>query len=127
MQNEKKNIKRENTLIGNLLRIGVIASVITVLTGILLGLLRKDLFTNGKLYEIHQSNENYFITFYHNLIAGKSIAFITLGLLFMLFTPIMRLLFALFNYLLEKDYLYVFITGLVLAILVLSIFLGASH
>lgn len=47
-----------------------------------------------------------------------------LGVLLLIATPVARVLFSFFAFLMEKDYLYVFITFIVLAILVFSMVAG---
>jgi len=46
---------------------------------------------------------------------------IGLGLLILIATPIARILFSIVGYLLEKDYLYVLITGVVLVVILWNI------
>ncbi|MDO5607526.1 MAG: DUF1634 domain-containing protein [Capnocytophaga sp.] len=121
------HVDKLSTYIGNLLRIGVYLSVTIVIIGILLALVRQDLFVDGELFHITKENENYFMVFYNDLKQGKSVSVIILGIMIMLFTPVLRLLFALVGFLLEKDYLYVVITAAVLGVMALSIILGASH
>ena len=53
-------------------------------------------------------------------LAGHARAIMQLGLLVLIATPIARVLFSVFAFLLERDYLYVIVTLIVLAILVLS-------
>lgn len=58
------------------------------------------------------------------IIAFKSYAIILLGLLFLLLTPIMRVVMSVFIFWQEKDYTYVKITLLVLMILIAGMLLG---
>jgi uncharacterized membrane protein len=48
---------------------------------------------------------------------GEGRPLIALGLLLLILTPIARIVFSIFGYLLEKDYLYVLITGFVLGVI----------
>jgi uncharacterized membrane protein len=48
---------------------------------------------------------------------GEGRPLIALGLLLLILTPIARIVFSVFGYLLEKDYLYVSITLFVLAVI----------
>jgi uncharacterized membrane protein len=45
----------------------------------------------------------------------------------LVFTPLMRIIFALIGYLKEKDYIYVVISSIVLAIMAISFFTGYAH
>jgi uncharacterized membrane protein len=54
-------------------------------------------------------------------------AIIQLGIFLLIFTPLMRIIFALIGYLKEKDYVYVIISSIVLAIMAISFFTGYAH
>jgi uncharacterized membrane protein len=51
------------------------------------------------------------------VLRGEGRPLIQLGLLILVATPIARILFSIFGYLVEKDYLYVVITAVVLTII----------
>lgn len=51
---------------------------------------------------------------------GEGRPLIAFGLLLLILTPIARIAFSIIGYLLEKDYLYVLITGFVLAVILLN-------
>jgi uncharacterized membrane protein len=53
---------------------------------------------------------------------GQSLAIIQLGLLMLIATPIARVLFSVIAFLLERDFLYVVVSGIVLAVLLFSLF-----
>ncbi len=117
-----------NRSVGNLLRLGVILSVIISLIGFV------KLFTEGfkmpkkyKLLEIGTSSEKVWSQFWETLCKGEGMAIIQLGILILIFTPLMRIIFALIGYLKEKDYLYVLISSIVLAIMAVSFFTGYAH
>ncbi|SDE28307.1 DUF1634 domain-containing protein [Niabella drilacis] len=57
--------------------------------------------------------------------SGTSIIF--LGIILLFLTPALRLLFSFIAFLVEKDYLYVLITFIVMMIIGISISLGYSH
>ncbi|MDQ1097011.1 MULTISPECIES: DUF1634 domain-containing protein [Chryseobacterium] len=114
-----------NRSVGNLLRLGVILSVITSLVGFI------KLFTEGfkmpKKYtslQMGSSSEKIWGEFWHSLGKGEGMAIIQLGILLLILTPLMRIVFAWIGYLKEKDYVYVFISSVVLAIMVISFFTG---
>ncbi|ALR30865.1 MULTISPECIES: DUF1634 domain-containing protein [Chryseobacterium] len=117
-----------NRSVGNLLRLGVILSVITSLVGFV------KLFSEGfkmpKKYtslDMGSSSEKVWGDFWNSLCKGEGMAIIQLGILLLVFTPLMRIVFALIGYLKEKDYIYVIISSIVLAIMAVSFFTGYAH
>lgn len=117
-----------NRSVGNLLRLGVILSVITSLIGFI------KLFLEGfkmpKKYtslDMGSSSEKVWGQFWDSLCKGEGMAIIQLGILLLIFTPLMRIIFALIGYLKEKDYVYVVISSIVLAIMAVSFFTGYAH
>ena len=57
----------------------------------------------------------------------KGQAIIQLGVIFLIATPILRVVFSTIGFALEKDYLYVVITLIVIFIILVSVSLGFSH
>lgn len=117
-----------NRSVGNLLRLGVILSVATSLIGFV------KLFLEGfKMPEkyssltVGSSSEKVWGQFWDSLCKGEGVAIIQLGILLLIFTPLMRIIFALIGYLKEKDYVYVIISSIVLAIMAISFFTGYAH
>jgi uncharacterized membrane protein len=117
-----------NRSVGNLLRLGVILAVATSLIGFV------KLFTEGfkmpKKYtslDMGTSSEKVWGQFWDSLCKGEGMAIIQLGILLLIFTPLMRIIFALIGYLKEKDYIYVVISSIVLAIMAVSFFTGYAH
>jgi len=117
-----------NRSVGNLLRLGVILSVATSLIGFI------KLFTEGfkmpKKYtslDMGSSSEKVWGLFWNSLCKGEGMAIIQLGILLLIFTPLVRIIFALIGYLKEKDYVYVVISSIVLAIMAVSFFTGYAH
>lgn len=115
-----------NRSVGNLLRIGVVLSVVTSLIGFI------KLFLEGfkmpKHYkELEIPDENILKDFWVSLSNLEGMGIIQLGILFLIFTPLVRILFALAGYLKEKDYTYVIISLIVLAIMTISFLMGFAH
>lgn len=117
-----------NRSVGNLLRLGVILSVVTSLIGFI------KLFTEGfkmprkyTMLDMGTSSEKVWGHFWETLCKGEGMAIIQLGILLLIFTPLMRIIFALIGYLKEKDYVYVIISSIVLAIMAVSFFTGYAH
>ncbi|RYE36549.1 MAG: DUF1634 domain-containing protein [Sphingobacteriaceae bacterium] len=124
---EKKAFKDINMqlLIGNVLRWGVILSMLVVLVG-------------GIIYISRHGHET---AFYHTFksepeflknikgifggvwaISGRAI--IQTGILLLIATPIVRILLSVISFSLERDYLYVVITLIVLSIIIASMLSG---
>lgn len=63
--------------------------------------------------------------FKNDLTTFKSTALMQLGLLILIITPLIRIAFILWEFVVKKDYLYILIGSLVLVILAISAFWGA--
>lgn len=113
-------------IVGKLLRFGVITASLVVLLGGILFLVQSG--AQGRPdYHIFKGEENDFITFdgiFMGLFTFKPMAIVQFGVLLLIITPIMRIVFSLFAFILEKDKLYVVITLIVLAIILGSTFGG---
>lgn len=110
-------------IMGTLLRVGVLAAAFLVVLG-------------GVLFFIQHPNEIFDYTTFKgeparfrqvHLIVKEAFNFrgrpvIQLGLLVLIATPVARVIFSLFGFLIEKDWIYVAITTIVLIILSLSLF-----
>lgn len=117
-----------NRSVGNLLRLGVVLSVTISLVGFIKLFLEG--FTMPKKYsmlDLGDTSEQVWTKFWESLIKGEGMAIIQLGILILIFTPLMRIIFALIGYLKEKDYIYVVISSIVLAIMTISFFAGYAH
>lgn len=116
-----------NRSVGNLLRLGVVLSVVTSLVGFV------KLFTEGfkmpkyKMLKMGDSSEKVWGSFWNSLCKGEGMAIIQLGILLLILTPLVRIIFALIGYLKEKDYIYVVISLIVLAIMTVSFLTGYAH
>jgi uncharacterized membrane protein len=105
-------------IIGQLLRTGVLVSSAVVLAG-------------GIVYLIRHGGQQPQFSVFHGepdkmkkpgpmwqaILRGEGRPLIALGLLLLILTPIARIAFSVFGYLLERDYLYVVITLLVLGVI----------
>lgn len=115
-----------NRSVGNLLRIGVLLSVITSFIGFIkLSFEGFEMPRDYALLEI--SEENIWQSFWTSLMKLEGMAIIQLGILLLILTPLVRILFALIGYLKEKDYTYVLISLIVLGIMVVSFLMGFAH
>lgn len=112
-------------LIGSLLRWGVLLSMAVVAIGGIIYLYRHG--HNISDYAVFKPQPNFtrkIAPILQGVLALKGRAIIQLGILLLIATPIMRVLFSAVGFFLEKDYLYVAITVLVLAIIMFSMFGG---
>lgn len=113
--------------IGILLRTGVLLSACVVLVG-------------GVMFALHHGREipNY-KTFHgvpmplhtlsgilHEAFHAKALGVIQLGLLLLIATPVARVVFSVVAFWMERDYLYVVISALVLAVLCYSLFVHGA-
>lgn len=109
-------------LIGQVLRGGVLLSSAVTFLGLVLYLLhhatvRPDYYTfhsiNGKLRHIRE--------LFPDAVHGNPLAIIQVGILLLIATPVARVAFLVGAFALERDKLYVAVSGLVLLILLYSI------
>jgi len=127
---QQKNINDKDiqVLIGNLLRAGVYISMGIVILG---GLIY--LFNHGNekidyvLFDFNKVNLKTVAVIFSEVLTFKGAAVIQFGLLMLIFTPIARVLMAVVSFFIEKDYLYVFIGLVVLAIIMVSLSGGFAH
>jgi uncharacterized membrane protein len=105
-------------LIGQLLRYGVLLSSVIVVIGGMVYLWRHGreqpqfhLF-KGEPEKMRKAGP-----LFRAILNGEGRPFIQLGLFVLIATPILRVVFSIFGYLLEKDYLYLVITLTVLAVI----------
>lgn len=129
MTQEKFGEKDFQTIIGNLLRYGVWISLSVAFIGGIVYLLHHG--SDIEDYSVFKENDrNIFEVFanvYNGVIHGSGESIIFFGVILLFLTPVFRVLLSLFSFLLEKDYLYVTITAIVIGIIVLSISFGFSH
>lgn len=107
-------------IIGWILQGGVLASAAVILFGILLLPFRPGGLTLQRLQTFPHSPG----AVWAGLIGLHPQAFITLGLLLLIATPVLRVAVSVVAFAIERDRLYVVITLLVLAILIASFILG---
>jgi len=118
--------QRIEIIIGTLLRTGVILAAVVVLAGAILFLLRHghDV-PNYTTFHGEPERLKSFTDILHGVAALSSRAIIQLGLLLLIATPVARVLFSAIAFAIERDYMYVIITLIVLGILLYSLF-GSS-
>ncbi|AOC97236.1 hypothetical protein BB050_04158 [Flavobacterium anhuiense] len=129
VQEEKFGEKDFQTIIGNLLRYGVWISLSVAFIGGIVYLIHNG--SQIEDYSVFKENDrNIFeviAAVYNGAIQGNGESLIFTGIILLFLTPVLRVLLSLFSFLLEKDYLYVGITLIVIAIIIISISFGFSH
>lgn len=108
-------------VIGNVLRYGVFTSAAIVIVGSIIFLLHHG----RQIADYHNFSGNLspfrsVADIWSGVCQGEGIAIIQMGVAVLLATPIVRVLCSAISFLLEKDYLYVLITFIVLAIITFS-------
>lgn len=115
-------------ILGTLLRVGVLVSTGVVILG-------------GIIFLIEHRNDSVSL---HNFVPEQSrfasvaailgglkqfdgLAIIQFGVLLLIFTPIARVVFSIFSFLMEKDYMYVGIGLIVLCVIITSLYLDIAH
>jgi len=129
MEKEKFGERDFQQLIGNLLRYGVWISLSIAFLGGIVYLSNHG--TETVNYAQFLENDRSIFQVVASVLEGVKIgqgeSLIFLGIVMLFLTPVLRVVLSLFSFLLEKDYLYVVITLIVIAIIGMSIFLGFSH
>ena len=125
MSSDKRNFFADRVfqvILGTWLRVGVIASMSVVMIG---GLLY--LFSDHAVlidYRNFNPDKSGFSSIPAILIGLKDLdskAIIQFGTLLLIFTPVARVVFSIFSFLIERDYLYVLIGLFVLSIILYSL------
>ena len=119
-KNEQDKSEEIEVIISNYLRIGVAASAIIIFAGLLMFFL----IGHGGYPMGHYPNSIMGIV--KGLLVLKPDAIILAGLFLLILTPIFRVGISIVLFYKEKDFLYVIITSLVFAILLLGLFLGKA-
>ena len=114
-------------LIGRQLRLGVIISSAIVLAGGLIYLRRHghELPAYGAFTGVREGLDN-LPGIWNGVLNNRGMNIIQLGVVLLIATPIIRIAFSVIAFLLEKDYLYVVLTLLVLGVILLSMLGGMA-
>jgi len=121
---DSENIDREiEVILGNLLRIGVIIAGTVVIVGAILFLVRHGSEIPGyHIFKPGGFNFSDFQSLFRGIIALRSVSIMELGILLLIAIPVLRVLFSVFAFIYEKDYMYVVFTIIVLLVLIFSLF-----
>lgn len=114
----KNGIEEVEIIISRSLQVGVLASAAVTLIGFLMFLITGSSGYPGSTYPTNP------LLIFQGLASFKPYAIILTGLFILILTPVFRVGVSIIVFLKEKDYLYVKITALVFAILIVSFLLG---
>jgi len=109
-------------IMGNLLRYGVLASLCVVLIGAIFYLSQHG--SEKPSYRQFTGEPKRLIEIgkvWQTALQGRGRSVIQLGLFILIATPIARIIFSIVGYILERDYLYIAITLVVLAVILFSL------
>lgn len=126
----KGNIKDKDIqlILGTLLRAGVIISMGIVLVGGVIFLIHnKGVITDYKVFKPELAKFSSISAIFKGVLTLQGDAVVQFGILMLIFTPIARIVFAIFSFLVERDYLYVLIGIIILAIITISLNGGLAH
>jgi len=119
------NDEKVETAVGVLLQVGVFVSGVVVLAG---GILYLAFFGDSRPNYHDFVGESAGLRSFHSVLRGvshfDSQAIIQLGLLLLIATPVVRVMFSLVAFWLQRDRIYVIFTSIVLAILLYSLLGG---
>ena len=129
MEKEKFGERDFQQLIGNLLRYGVWISLAVAFLGGLVYLSNHGTETvdYSKFIENDRSIFQVVTSVFEGISTFQGESLIFLGIVLLFLTPVLRMILSLFSFLLEKDYLYVAITLVVILIIGFSVWLGFAH
>ncbi|WP_316823362.1 DUF1634 domain-containing protein [Pedobacter gandavensis] len=109
-------------ILGTLLRLGVITSMSVVLVGGFLYLLSHHSETiDYRNFNPNKSGLSSIPAIFFGLRELDPKAIIQFGTLLLIFTPVARVVFSIFSFLIERDYLYVLIGSFVLLVILYSL------
>ena len=124
MNDNADNISSEKMRLwmSRLLRTGVITSVMLIITGgILFFIQHPHASFNFKVFMSEPSRLRLVTDIIHDAFLFRSRSVIQLGILVLIATPVMRVLFSLLEFIITRDKIYILITGIVFSLLLFSL------
>lgn len=120
--------KDVQVILGTLLRVGVLVSTaVVILGGIIFLFSHKSQMVSFETFRPEEARFSSIAEILKGLETFDGLAIIQFGVLLLIFTPIARIVFSIFSFLMEKDYMYVLIGTLVLVIIIASLYLDIAH
>ncbi|MGI8772123.1 MAG: DUF1634 domain-containing protein [Acidobacteriaceae bacterium] len=114
--------------IGILLRSGVlISAAVTLLGGVLFLVRHGSVVPQYHIFHGQPKDLRSLTGIITGALHGHALAIIQLGLLLLIATPVARVVFSVIEFALERDYLYVVISGIVLVVLLYSLIFHGAH
>ena len=127
----EERVRKAELLISTVLRVGVLASLAVILVGTVLSFVRHPDYLSSPSALARLTHPG--AAFPHTVAETESglrelrgQAFVSLGLLLLILTPVVRVGVSVLVFVLQKDRLYTLITATVFAILLLSFVLGRA-
>lgn len=120
---QANNIEKNARLaVSKLLRVGVItAATITFIGGILFFIQHPETIFAYDIFNSEPARLRYATIIIREALAFKSRAVIQFGILILIATPVLRVIFTLVGFSIEKDWIFVIITGIVAIMLLYSL------
>jgi uncharacterized membrane protein len=111
--------------ISRILRVGVLISAVLILTGGMLYLFQHpDEILSFKKFSSQPDRLRHIEIIFMEALQLRSRSVIQLGILVLLATPLLRVIFSFIEFLINKDWIYVVITGIVIGTLCYSLFIN---
>ena len=125
----EERVRKVELLISNLLRIGVLASLLLIIVGTVLSVARhSDYLTPGVSFHRFVQPSNAVPHSLAGMAAGlrsfSGTSIVVLGILLLIATPVVRVGVSIFAFIYQRDRLYTLITATVFCLLLLSFVLG---
>jgi uncharacterized membrane protein len=125
-------VRQVEILISRLLRVGVVVSLTVVVLGTIFTFVhhREYLASHAAMSDVTGENARFPQTVtdvLRGVRAKQGRAIVLLGLLLLIATPVMRVAVSILAFMYERDRIYMLITALVLALLLLSFVLGRAE
>jgi uncharacterized membrane protein len=115
-------------ILGTLLRVGVLVSTgVVFLGGIIFLFTHQNEHISFEKFVPGQTKFASVPAILSGLKQFDGLAVIQFGVLLLIFTPIARVVFSIFSFLMEKDYMYVGIGLIVLCVIITSLYLDIAH
>ena len=129
---DDRKVRQVELLISSVLRIGVTVSLAVIGAGSAISYVHHRAMVNApaELHRITDPGASFPSTFgevWTGIRHGRGRSVIILGLFLLIATPVLRVAISIFAFVYEKDPTFIVITSLVLALLLLSFFLGRAE
>lgn len=115
-------------ILGTLLRVGVLlSSAVILFGGIVFIFSQANEVVSFAEFKPEKTNFSTISNILEGLKTFDGLAIIQFGVLLLIFTPIARVVFSIFSFLIEKDYMYVLIGAIVLCVIITSLYFEVAH